>query len=175
MKCADHRLPPDHGIDMNPIQHLPRRGFLRRLLGAGGLLAVGHAAPAATRDKDLFGEATHKVVYQFNKADPDYMQSVIFSIGEMLRLHGDNIHLVVTAFGPGIHILARAPKRPVPDLLRQRVASLAEYNVEFHACGNTLKSLHWTRKDLVDFATIVDVGANDLMRLQEQGYSYISW
>ena len=59
--------------------------------------------------------------------------------------------------------------------MRERVESLAEYGVQFHACGETLKSLKWTQKDLLDFATVVDAGADDLMRLQEQGYAYISW
>jgi intracellular sulfur oxidation DsrE/DsrF family protein len=38
-----------------------------------------------------------------------------------------------------------------------------------------MKTLKWTQEDLVDFATMVQVGAADLMELQEQGYSYISW
>jgi intracellular sulfur oxidation DsrE/DsrF family protein len=47
--------------------------------------------------------------------------------------------------------------------------------VEFHACANTMKSLGWTEEDLLPFAQVVDVGAADLMELQEQGYAYISW
>jgi len=115
------------------------------------------------------------VVYQFNKADIDYMEHVLFSVGAMLRKYPDNIHLVVTAIGPGIHILARQPRRPVPEIIRQRVASLAAYGVSFHACGNTMKSLNWDKSDILDFAEVVDIGADDLMTLQEKGYSYISW
>ena len=59
--------------------------------------------------------------------------------------------------------------------LRQRVSSLAKYGVEFHACGNTMKSLGWTEDDLLPFAKVVEVGAADIMELQEQGYAYISW
>ncbi|VAW68802.1 hypothetical protein MNBD_GAMMA10-1883, partial [hydrothermal vent metagenome] len=33
----------------------------------------------------------------------------------------------------------------------------------------------WTKDDLYDFAEVVDVGAVDLIELQEKGYSYISW
>ncbi len=124
---------------------------------------------------DLFGDPEHKVVYQFNKADLDYMNGVLFSVGEMLRKHGDNIRLVVTAIGPGLHILGKRPERPVPKLIQQRVQSLAVYGVEFHACGNTMESLGWKAEDMYDFVTVVDVGADDLMQLQEQGYSYISW
>ena len=59
--------------------------------------------------------------------------------------------------------------------LQQRVASLAEYGVAFHACGNTMKSLNWTEQDLVPFARVVPIGVDDIMLLQEQGFAYLSW
>jgi hypothetical protein len=120
-------------------------------------------------------EPAHKVVYQFNKADWEYQEHVLFSVGAMLRKYGDNIHIVVVAIGPGIHILAKDPKRAVPPLIRSRVASLAQYGVEFHACDNTMKTQEWTDEDMLPFATVVEVGAADLMELQEQGYAYINW
>ena len=154
-----------------------RRQLIRWLCAAAlSAMSIGASQVRAEAvDRELFGEPEHKLVYQFNKADPDYMQAVLFSVGAMLREHGDNIHIVVTAIGPGIHILAENPGRPVPEIIRQRVASLAAYGVSFHACGNTMKSLGWTEVDLLDFAEIVEIGANDLMLLQEQGYRYISW
>jgi intracellular sulfur oxidation DsrE/DsrF family protein len=153
--------------------HLGRTLFaLTALVFATIAIAAPSDEPGET---SLFGEPEHKIVYQFNKADPEYMEHVMFSVGAMLRKHGDNIHIVVTAFGPGIHILARAPGRPVPGIIQERVSSLAHYGVEFHACGNTMKALRWSEKDLVDFAKVVEVGVDDLMQLQEQGYAYVSW
>ena len=154
-----------------------RRRFLLQSLSAGAALplaarrASANASPAA----ELLGKPTHKVVYQFNKADLDYMEHVLSSVGSRLRKYTDDIHIVVTAFGPGVHILAKHPLRPVPDTIRQRVESLAIYGVTFHVCGNTLQSLDWTEDDLLEFAEVVDVGASSLMTLQERGYSYISW
>jgi len=152
-----------------------RRRVLKGLAATIGLGLGGRSAMAATEHQELFGEPEHKLVYQFNRADLDYMEAVLFSVGAMLRKHGDNIHMVITVIGPGIHILAKQPRRPVPQLVKQRVASLAAYGVAFHACGNTMKSFGWTADDMLDFAEIVEVGADDLMTLQEQGYSYISW
>ena len=152
-----------------------RRQFLQWLTAATGLAALPRAADAQVIDRELLGEPEHKVVYQFNKADPDYMSHVLFSVGAMLREHGDNIHIVVTAIGPGIHILGKIPGRPISDAVRKRVESLSVYGVSFHACGNTMKTLNWTEADMLEFVEVVEVGANDLMLLQEQGYSYISW
>lgn len=155
-----------------------RRSMLARLSGIGALLAVGPAAAQeGSADELRFpgDPAEHKLVYQFNKADPDYHNHVLFSAGAMLRKYGDNVKIVVVAFGPGIHILGKTPERPVSEEIKQRVSSLAQYGVEFHACGNTMKSLGWTEEDLVPFASVVEVGAADLMELQEQGFAYISW
>jgi intracellular sulfur oxidation DsrE/DsrF family protein len=152
-----------------------RRRVLQWLTATSGLGLISGRAGAGPKDTALFGEPSHKLVYQFNKADIDYMEHILFSVGAMLRKYGDDIHLVVTAIGPGIHILGKHPLRPVPEMIRQRVSSLAAYGVSFHACGNTMKSLNWGKDDILDFAEIVDIGADDLMTLQEQGYSYISW
>jgi len=149
----------------------------RRLLGAA--LAGGGAAALAVAGgahaKAAAGSSKHKVVYQFNKADADYHQHVTFSAGEMVRKYGKDVQVVVVCFGPGIHILAHFPQRPVSEQIQQQVAKLAESGVEFHACNNTMKALGWTEDDLLPFAQVVDVGAADLMELQEQGFSYISW
>jgi intracellular sulfur oxidation DsrE/DsrF family protein len=149
--------------------------LLQWLASLATLSILASGARAEMIDRELLGEPEHKVVYQFNKADPAYMDSVLFSVGEMLRKYTDNIHIVVTAIGPGIHILAKEPLRPVSEEVRQRVASLALYGVSFHACANTMAALDWTESDMLDFAEVVDIGADDLMQLQEQGYSYISW
>lgn len=151
--------------------------MLKSLFMALGFMVTCFSALAADEDKMHFpgDPAEHKLVYQFNKGDEEYQHHVLFSVGAMLRKYGDNIHIVVVAIGPGIHILAKNPERPVSQEIKERVSSLSQYGVEFHACGNTMKSLEWTMNDMVPFAKYVEVGAADLMELQEQGYAYISW
>lgn len=151
-----------------------RRSLLRGFLLAAGVLGLGHVA---AEDELRFpgDEPTHKIAYQFNQADPGYQDHVIFSVGAVLRKYGDDVKIVVVAIGEGIHLLGKNPGRPVKEELRERAASLAQYGVEFHACGNTMNSLGWGEDDLLPFATVVEVGAADLMELQEQGYAYISW
>lgn len=161
-----------------------RRKLLGGLLASSGLILASktnnaRAAEAATSEEEELrfpgDPVDNKVVYQFNKADEAYHKAVLFSVGAMLRKYGDNIHIVVVGIGPGIHILAKKPERPVSNETRERVASLLQYGVEFHACGNTMKALGWTEKDVLESAKVVEVGAADLMELQQQGYAYISW
>lgn len=155
-----------------------RRQFLSMLglsgitLGSTGLgMKKAHAHHTDTHFED---KSSHQLVYQLNKADHEYIESVLFSCGEMLRKYGDDIELVITAFGPGIHVLGKKPGRPIPAIHQQRVQSLMQYGVRFQACGNTMKSLNWTEKDIIDGAQIVPIGADGIMQLQEQGFSYIS-
>ncbi len=151
-------------------------GLIATAAGVFGARAASSAENNSAENALRFpGDPTdHNVVYQLNKANEKYHDAVLFSAAEMLRKYGDNITIVVTAFGPGIHVLAKIPTRPVSEKNMKSVQSLADYGIKFHACGNTLKTLGWTADDLYDFVEIIPVGAADLLELQEQGYAYIS-
>ena len=150
-----------------------RRQFLT-MLGIGGTTLVVNQAQAHHTDTHFDDKSAHRLVYQLNRADQDYIESVLFSCGEMLRKYGDDIELVVAAFGQGLHILGTHPRRPISKTHQQRVKSLMEYGVRFQACGNTMKGLHWVEKDIIEGAEIVPIGIDGIMQLQEQGFSYIS-
>ncbi len=154
-----------------------RRRLLGGLIAGSSLAALGSSQIAKAEEELRFpgDPAEHKLVYQFNKGDEATQKAILFSVGAMLRKWGDNVEIVVVAIGPGLHILAKKPKRPVSEETRERVASLNEYGVKFHACGNTMKALKWEEKDMLPFSKVVEVGASDLMELQEEGYAYISW
>mgnify|MGYP000164869166 CR=1 FL=1 len=139
-----------------------------------GCIAGSHTLAHHT-DTHFEDSSAHRIVYQLNKADPAYLQHVLFSAGELMRKYGDDIEIVIGAVGPGLHLIGKHPGRPIPDELQQRASSLAQYGVAFHACGNTMKSLGWKEKDLLPFAKIVPIGIDDIMQLQEQGFTYISW
>jgi len=159
---------------VSPAQKSRTRRLLLQSLGLlGGWFAVrrGHAHHTETHFED---SSSHRIVYQCNKADPDYLQHVLFSVGELLRKYGDDVEIVVAAFGPGLQLLARHPRYPIPEELRTRSRSLSEYGVAFHACGNTLNTLNWTASDLESYATVVPIGVDDIMQLQEQGFAYLS-
>ena len=157
-----------------PAIDATRRRLMHWLTAAEDLFAVGQAR--AHHTETHFDDASeHQIVYQCNQADPDYLRSVLFSVGELIRRYGDNVEVVVACFGPGINLLGDPPARPIPEESLQRAASLNAYGVAFHACRNTMDSLGWTDENLVEFAKVVDVGVEDIMLLQERGFSYFSW
>ena len=156
-----------------------RRQFLA-MLGLGsvglGMTTLPAKKAQAHHVETHFDESSlHRLVYQCNKAEHDYLDHVLFSCGEMLRKYGDDIELVVTVLGPGLNLLAHHPRRAISREQQQRVRSLAQYGVRFQACGNTMKAMNWTEKDLLEEAEVVTIGVDSIMRLQEQGFSYFSW
>jgi hypothetical protein len=151
-----------------------RRQILRLagLFGAGLAAKAVHAHHTETHFED---SSAHKLVYQCNSADHEYLDHILFSCGEMLRKYGDDIELIVAAFGPGIHLLGKRPGRAISRKQQERAGSLSAYGVAFHACGNTMESLGWTEDDLLGFARVVPIGVDDIMQLQEKGFAYLSW
>lgn len=120
--------------------------------------------------------AEHKAVYIFNKSNMDYQLSVLNSIQAMIRKYGDNVDIAVVVIGPGLHTLAKKPKRTVDPSIYERIASFAkDYNVRWIACGNTMNSLHWNDSDMRPFAEYAEVGAAALMELQEEGFKLLVW
>ena len=150
-----------------------RRHFLT-LLGAAGVGFGARTAQAHHTDTHFEDRSTHQVVYQCNKADNEYYGHILFSAGEMVRKYGDDVEVIIAAYGAGIHLLGENPGRHVDKVHQERVKSLAQYGVRFHACGNTMKSLGWSKIDLLDVAKIVPIGVDDIMQLQERGFSYIA-
>jgi hypothetical protein len=151
-----------------------RRRLMQWLSAAGGLVAAQQATAHHT-DTHFEDASEHKIVYQCNKADDAYIRSVLFSVGELIRKHGDNVEIVVACFGEGIHLLGDPPARPIPEESLQRASSLNAYGVAFHACRNTMDGLGWTDENLVEFAKVVEVGVEDIMLLQQRGFAYFSW
>ena len=148
---------------------LPRRHLL-------GAVAAAATLPVAAASPTPHDGPPHKIVYQLNRPEPEYQEAILNSVSAMLKKYVDDVAIAVVIWGPGIHLLAKKPQRPVAPLLQQRVKSMSEsYGVEFVACGNTMHSLNWTKADMLDVARIEEVGAAALMEYQEKGYAYVAW
>ncbi len=162
-----------------------RRSALTRLVAGSGAVALGASTAAAQAHQKEGGSdrgerfpgdpPEHKMLYQLNKDDTEYHKHVVNSAGAMIGKYADNIDIVIACFGRGIHVLVKNPARPVDDEVREKIKSLAEQGVKFHACGRTLTAMNWTKDDLLPFAKLVDVGVADMMELQEQNYAYVAW
>ena len=152
------------------------RRWFGRALAFSAITTTAKAAQPTARFPTPGDDAPHKIVYQLNRAEPEYQEAIFNSISAMLKKYVDDVAIAVVVWGPGIHLLAKQPQRPVPELHQQRVKSMAQaYGVQFIACGNTMHSVGWTADDMLDIAQIEEVGAAAVMELQERGYAYLAW
>ena len=74
-----------------------RRSFLKGIGVIGGIFAIRQVHATHT-DTHFEEETEHHIVYQCNKIDPDYLEHIMFSVGEMVRKYGDDIQVIVTTF-----------------------------------------------------------------------------
>ena len=142
-----------------------------------GLLLAAILIPGPAVAGDGTGSPTKplRVVYQCSEPGPGAYSQLLFSVDQLQQKYEEKIHIVVTCLGPGIHLLAKNPKREVPPGALDKLEYLSLAGVEFHACGNTMDALGWTANDMHEFVTVVPIGADDLMLLQLQGYAYLKW
>jgi intracellular sulfur oxidation DsrE/DsrF family protein len=160
---------------MSSSNPLPRRQLLSAVAAATAGASLS-AAAATGKAPPSIDEPAHKIVYQLNHPEEAYQEAILNSVGAMITKYVDDVAIVVVAWGPGIHLLAKKPRRPVSKVHQQRVKSMSEsYGVRFVACGNTMHTLGWSKDDMLDFVTVEDVGAAAVMELQEKGYAYLAW
>ncbi len=130
------------------------------LLTATGLSAVCRADQS---------EQQHRLVIQVSDGNPETMNLALNNAMNVVKALGqDNVDVEVVAYGPGLKLLLKSNAR-----FRDRVASMEMYNVQFAACGNTMKSLKITKDALVEGVSVVDVGVLEIMKKQEEGWSYL--
>lgn len=168
----------------NLSRNLSRRNALYKVLAGSSLLSLGlnqsaqaHQVKSDEKKEDRFpgDPPEHFMVYSFNHDDFEYHQHVLGSVRAMIAKYDDNIDQVVVCFGKGIHALVKNPKRPVNDKIITEIKNLASQGVKFHACKRSLSPHNWGKDDVYSFVKIVDVGAADIMELQEQNYAYMVW
>ncbi len=115
--------------------------------------------------------APHKVVIQVSTDDPRTQTIALNNAVNLQKALGqDNVQIEIVAYGPGLGMLTSNSKEG------QRVTSLAMQDIQFSACGNTMKGIEkktGKMPALLEGVTVVEAGVLRLMELQEQGYAYV--
>ncbi|MCW8888768.1 MAG: DsrE family protein [Gammaproteobacteria bacterium] len=146
---------------------MKKNGLKLILMSIASLLFISGCANMNTAEKEK-----EKLVIQVSSADMTAMNIALNNAVNVQKSLGiDNVDVEIVAYGPGLKMLTAKHK------LNQRVASLAQQDVTFSACGNTLdkmaKKNGGKRPPLTEGVQVVPGGVIRIMELQEQGYSYI--
>lgn len=130
-----------------------------------GLFALAPAAGAAPKSAGK-AAAKHRVVFQVNEDDTRKWNTILANINNVQEELG-RVEITVVAIGPGLGMLK------ADALTANGVQDAMAAGVRFVACGNTMKSLHLTKDDMIDGIAYARAGYVEIMRLQKLGHAYI--
>lgn len=142
--------------------------FKLLLIAIASLLFV---SGCASMNGEMAEEKHHKLVIQVSSADQKAMSVALNNAVNVQKEYGiDNIDIEIVAYGPGLQMLTAKHK------LNKRVSSLAQQNITFSACNNTMHVIakkSGKKPKLTEGVTVVSAGVSRIIELQEAGYSYI--
>ena len=126
--------------------------------------------------KTVEEKKTHRLVLQVNTNDPALMNLALNNATNVEQYYkdiGEKVSIEIVTFGPGLHML-RDDTSPV----KARIKSIAQgtQSISFKACGNTQANMSKAEDKaipLVEEAKVVKSGIVQLMKLQEQGWTYV--
>ena len=124
------------------------------------------AFPAAA---ESVPKAKHKVVFDLSVNDPASFKTLLGNIRNLRKALGpENVQVRVVAYAKGLDLLLLKGGE-----LANEVDQLASEGVTFDVCQNTVKARKAALADLRPKSVVIDSGVAELVRLQEEGWSYI--
>ncbi len=115
-------------------------------------------------------EHPRKFVFPITRWDRKEINHILGSANNVIKFYGvDNTEVVIVAYSQGIKTLLKNGD----SYIKKRVKSLMTYDVEFIACGNTMKTLRIKKDKLIDGVEVVTAGIVELIERQLRGYIYI--
>ena len=146
------------------------------LISAVFLAGVSASGAFAQGGADDGGFITHKLALQVSDNDEAAMRSALDIAANVSRFYtakAEEVEIRIVVYGPGLTML-RPDMTPVMERLTSFDQSLP--NVSFAACGNTMDTIErkeGKRPEIVPFATVVEAGVAELIRLDEEGYTIV--
>jgi len=110
-----------------------------------------------------------QLVFSIPTAEPKEINRILSTVNNVIKFYRtENTEVVIVAYGQGLKSLL---KKGDTDI-RKRIEALMTYDVEFIACGNTMRTLHIEKKDLLDDIEFATAGIVEIIERQLQGYTY---
>lgn len=134
------------------------------LLTAMMLMSAMISAQHESSDVDM---AEHKIVFQLTSADTNVHKMLVRQLGNVLAA-APNSKIEVVCHGPGITMLTTRQ-----TIVHPKVSELKGKGIDFVVCENTLKEKKVTKEEIIPEAAFVKAGIIEIVRKQEEGWSYI--
>jgi len=123
--------------------------------------ALGLSAGAQADDKA-------KMVIQVSDNDSAKWNLALNNASNIQKdLGKDNVELEIVAFGPGINMLKADSE------VGNRVADAVDAGVKVMACQNTMRKQKLNKEDMLSTVGFVPSGVVEILKKQQQSYTYL--
>jgi intracellular sulfur oxidation DsrE/DsrF family protein len=133
------------------------------------MIGLGLSLPWARAGQHARATTKHRVVFHVNVDLEERWQEVLTNVENLQKTLGpEGVEIEVVAHGAGIGLV-----QSKNAALRDRVETIEKTGPVFAACSNTLHKRELTAADLTPGVKIVDSGIAEVVRRQEEGWSYV--
>lgn len=110
-----------------------------------------------------------KIIFSIKSAKDEDINHVLSSANNVLKFYGpENVNMRIVAYYHGIETLLKKHKE-----IAIRVKALMLLDVEFYACGNTMKTKNIKEEELIEGSEIVTAGIVEITERVKEGWIYI--
>ena len=110
-----------------------------------------------------------QIVFSVTEDSPHALDHILSVANNVLKFYGpEKVEMKIVAYSKGLALLYKRNRTTAV-----RVDALMQYDVEFVACGNTMKTLKVKKEDLVEGSVIVTAGVVELLESVKAGWIYI--
>ncbi|MCK9473242.1 DsrE family protein [Sulfurimonas sp.] len=110
-----------------------------------------------------------KIVFSIKSAKDEDIHHVLSSANNVLKFYGpENVKMRIIAYYHGIKTLLKKERE-----IAQRVNALMQLDVEFVACGNTMKTKNIKEEELIEGSEVVTAGIVEMIERVKEGWVYI--
>lgn len=111
----------------------------------------------------------HRVVFAMTSAEEADWQLTLNNVRNLISgMAPEPVEIEIVAYGPGIAFL----KKDGAD--GAEIQRLESSHVHFVACRNSMRKQHLEASDLVAGSEVVPAGIVEIIRKEEQGWTYIN-
>ena len=111
-----------------------------------------------------------KIIFSVTEDSPHAFDHVLSVANNVLKYYGpENVQMKIVAYSRGLRLLVK--KHSVTNA--KRVDALMQYEVEFVACGNTMRTYKIDESELVEGSEVVTAGVVELLERVKDGWIYI--
>ncbi len=110
-----------------------------------------------------------QIVFSVTGDSPAALDHILSVANNVLKFYGpEKVEMKIVAYSKGLALLYKRNRETAV-----RVDALMQYDVEFVACGNTMRTLKVKKEDLVEGSVIVTAGVVELLESVKAGWIYI--